>query len=185
MRALPSLALALLATAAAAQGAPGSAASPAGPLLPRDSADAAAFRGSLVFNNYCVTCHGIHGDGNGRAARLYNPRPANLRSSDKNDAYMLMIIRMGGRALARSEFMPPWGGELTEEQMRDVTAYLRSPAEGLWRDAATHAVRDEIVIYEVMSEELDRPWWAAYRGELPARFRQELLIVRVSEIELL
>lgn len=97
-----------------------------GPLLPRDGADAAIFRGGVVFANYCVTCHGINADGNGRAARLYRPRPANLRTTDKNDTYILMIIRIGGQPLARSEFMPPWGGELTEEQMRDVTAYVRS-----------------------------------------------------------
>jgi hypothetical protein len=74
--------------------------------------------------------------------------------------------------------------ELTEH-FGGVTAYLRSPAEGLWRDAATHAVRDEIVIYEVMSSELDRNWWRTYRQELTARFRQELLIVRAHAIELL
>ena len=97
-----------------------------GPLLPRDGADAAVFRGGVVFTNYCVTCHGINADGNGRAARLYDPRPANLRASDKNDQYMLLIIRNGGQAMARSQFMPPWGSELTDEQMRDVVSYLRS-----------------------------------------------------------
>jgi mono/diheme cytochrome c family protein len=97
-----------------------------GPLLQREGQDAAVFRGGLVFANYCITCHGINADGNGRAARLYDPRPANLRLSDKNDAYMMLIIRIGGAALQRSQFMPPWGGELTEEQMRDVTSYLRS-----------------------------------------------------------
>jgi mono/diheme cytochrome c family protein len=97
-----------------------------GALLPRDGVDAAVFRGGLVFSNYCVTCHGMNADGNGRAARLYNPRPANLRVSDKNDAYILSIIRMGGPAMGRSEFMPPWGAELTEEQMNDLTGYLRS-----------------------------------------------------------
>jgi len=97
-----------------------------GALLPRDSSDAAVFRGGLVYANYCVTCHGINADGNGRAARLYNPRPANLRMSDKNDAYFGLIIRMGGKALGRSEFMPPWGAELTDEQMKDLVAYLRS-----------------------------------------------------------
>lgn len=108
--------------AAIAAGAPAA----QGALLPRDSRDAAVFRGGLVFANYCVTCHGINADGNGRAARIYNPRPANLRTSDKNDAYFLLIIRSGGKALARSEFMPPWGAELTEEQMQDLVAYLRS-----------------------------------------------------------
>jgi mono/diheme cytochrome c family protein len=84
------------------------------------------FRGGLVFANYCVTCHGINADGNGRAARLYNPRPANLRTSDKNDAYYGLIIRKGGGAIGRSEFMPTWEAELTEEQIRDLVAYLRS-----------------------------------------------------------
>jgi mono/diheme cytochrome c family protein len=97
-----------------------------GPLLARDGPDAGVFRGGVVYGNYCVTCHGINADGNGRAARLYSPRPANLRASDKNDQYILMIVRMGGAAVGRSEFMPPWGAELTDEQMRDVTAYLRA-----------------------------------------------------------
>jgi mono/diheme cytochrome c family protein len=97
-----------------------------GALLPRDSKDAGVFRGGLVYANYCVTCHGFNADGNGRAARLYNPRPANLRMSDKNDAYFGLIIRMGGEAMARSPFMPPWGAELTDEQVNDLVTYLRS-----------------------------------------------------------
>lgn len=100
------------------------------PLLARDGAEAATFRGSLVFFNYCVTCHGPNADGNGRAARLYNPRPANLRNSDKNDAYMKLIVRNGGKAMSRSEFMPPWGEELTDEQITDVVAYLQSINSG-------------------------------------------------------
>jgi mono/diheme cytochrome c family protein len=111
-----------------AQGAgnPGDMLKSMGPLLARDGNDAGVFRGGVVYGNYCVTCHGINADGNGRAARLYAPRPANLRASDKNDEYILMIVRMGGAAVGRSEFMPPWGAELTEEQMKDVTAYLRA-----------------------------------------------------------
>jgi mono/diheme cytochrome c family protein len=97
-----------------------------GALLPRDSADAAVFRGGLVYANYCVTCHGINADGNGRAARLHTPRPANLRASDKNDDYITLIVRRGGEALGRSPRMPPWGEELTDEQIRDVTAFVRS-----------------------------------------------------------
>ena len=96
------------------------------PLMARDGPDAAEFRGSLVFLNYCVTCHGPNADGNGRAAKLYNPRPANLRASDKNLAYMRLIVRNGGKAMGRSEFMPPWGQELTDEQIADVTTYLQS-----------------------------------------------------------
>jgi mono/diheme cytochrome c family protein len=99
---------------------------PQGSLLPKDSVDASTFRGGLVFANYCVTCHGINADGNGRAARLYNPKPANLRASDKNDAYFGLIIRKGGAVLGRSEFMPSWDAELTNEQISDLVSYLRS-----------------------------------------------------------
>lgn len=97
-----------------------------GALLPRDSRDAAVFRGGLVYANYCVTCHGVNADGNGRAARLHNPRPANLRASDKNDAYIRLIVARGGEAVGRSPGMPPWGEELTDEQINDVTAFVRS-----------------------------------------------------------
>lgn len=99
---------------------------PPGGGMPRDTREAAVFRGSLVFANYCVTCHGINADGNGRAARLYSPRPANLRLTDKNDAYIGLIVKLGGQAMGRSPFMPPWGAELTEEQMLDLVAYVRS-----------------------------------------------------------
>lgn len=98
----------------------------AGALLPRDSRDAAVFRGGLVYANYCVTCHGINADGNGRAARLHSPRPANLRASDKNDAYIGLIVRRGGESIGRSPGMPPWGEELTDEQISDVVAFVRA-----------------------------------------------------------
>ncbi|MGZ5199419.1 MAG: c-type cytochrome [Telluria sp.] len=117
------VAASLLATAAGAQE---QAAVQGGPLLPRDSKDAAIFRGGLVYSSYCVTCHGINADGNGRAARLYTPRPANLRATDKNDAYIQLIVRRGGEAIGRSSKMPPWGEELTDEQIHDVVAFVRS-----------------------------------------------------------
>ena len=46
--------------------------------------------------------------------------------SDKNDAYFGLIIRKGGAASGRSEFMPSWEAELTNEQINDLVAYLRS-----------------------------------------------------------
>jgi mono/diheme cytochrome c family protein len=120
------LAMLLIAEPAAAADKPADKMTQQGALLPRDSTDAKVFRGGLVYSNYCVTCHGFNADGNGRAARLYNPKPANLRMSDKNDAYFGLIVRMGGEAMGRSQFMPPWGAELTDEQTNDLVSYLRS-----------------------------------------------------------
>lgn len=87
-------------------------------------ADYTDVRGSIVFRTYCALCHGYKADGNGRAARNYSPRPANLTASTATDAYRTLIIRKGGAAVGRSEFMPPWGNELTEEQIADVVYYL-------------------------------------------------------------
>jgi len=79
------------------------------------------------------------------------------------------------------------------EQVRDdlaerfggITTYVRSPAEGLWKEGTSLTVRDDIVIYEIMTAELDREWWRAYRLGLEERFHQDVLIVRVSEFQLL
>ncbi len=74
------------------------------------------------------------------------------------------------------------GRELTE-RFGGVTAYARAPAKGEWKPAPGETVRDDIVVYEVMVDELDRAWWAAYRGELERRFQQEELVVRAHPIE--
>ncbi len=63
-----------------------------------------------------------------------------------------------------------------------VTAFRRSPAEGVWRDGGEES-HDRVIIFEVMAEELDRPWWRGYRGELERRFRQEKMVVRATEFE--
>jgi len=93
--------------------------------LPRDGADAAVVRGGIVYRTYCVLCHGAGGKGDGRAARMYTPRPADLTNSPFPDAYKEMIIRGGGASVGRSSFMPPWGDELTDEQIHDLVAFLR------------------------------------------------------------
>lgn len=73
--------------------------------------------------------------------------------------------------------------ELTE-RFGGLTSFSRAPAEGLWQQGGRTA-RDDIVVLEVMTEHVDRAWWAAYRGELEGRFRQEAIVVRVQPIELL
>jgi len=92
----------------------------------RDTPEASIYRGDLVFHNYCQLCHGPNADGKGRAAKMYNPKPANLRTSTYNSEYKEMIVRKGGKEMGRSEFMPPWGEELTDEQIRDVIHYIDS-----------------------------------------------------------
>ena len=63
-----------------------------------------------------------------------------------------------------------------------LTAFTRSPAEGLW-ESGSGIERDEIVVLEVMAEMLDRHWWQDYRERLERRFGQEEIVVRAREVE--
>ena len=79
-------------------------------------------RGGIVFKNYCKLCHGEVGDGVARATKLYGG--ASLNIGEQSDEYLDKIIRQGGMAVGRSEFMPPWQDELSDEQVKDVVAYI-------------------------------------------------------------
>jgi hypothetical protein len=64
------------------------------------------------------------------------------------------------------------------DRFRGVTAYTRAPARGVWKDDSGETTRDDIVIFEVMTAELDQQWWTAFRKHLELRFRQDNVIVR-------
>lgn len=60
---------------------------------------------------------------------------------------------------------------------KGVTAYFRTPAEGVWKPGK-QSDTDEIVIFEVMTDEVDLPDWQRRRAELERRFRQDEIIIR-------
>src|SRR3954464_2373497 len=63
-----------------------------------------------------------------------------------------------------------------------LTAYTRAPAEGLWKPGKG-TVREEVVVYEVMTPLLDRNWWNRYRRRLEKTFRQETVLIRAQKTE--
>lgn len=83
-------------------------------------------RGEVVFKTNCILCHGTNGNGKGRAATLFNPPPADLTRSDKNDDYKRMIVTLGGEAMGRSAAMPAWGAQLSAQEIDDVIHYLQA-----------------------------------------------------------
>ena len=85
-------------------------------------------RGEVVFKTNCVLCHGVRGDGKGRAAKLFNPPPADLTASSVADKYKERISRFGGGSVGRSSSMPAWEERLTKIEVADLLAYLRSIA---------------------------------------------------------
>jgi hypothetical protein len=93
---------------------------------------------------------------------------------------LLPLTDNEGRPFQASAF----GGvrdELTK-RFGGLTAFMRSPARGLTeRDG--NIVKDEIVIFEVMTEALERDWWNHYRCHLEREFRQDEIVIRALEIE--
>ena len=86
-----------------------------------------------------------------------------------------------GRPFDREEF-----DRVKEELAADfegVTAYLQAPAEGLWREGG-QTDNDDIVIFEVMTEEIDLQDWRRRRAELERRFRQDKVIIRYMPMAL-
>ena len=83
-------------------------------------------RGSKVYYTYCVSCHGVSGEGNGqRAAKLQTP-PANLVQSRMPSDYKEKMIRKGSESFGLSQAMPPWEDELSNENINDVISFLDS-----------------------------------------------------------
>ena len=79
-------------------------------------------------------------------------------------------------APTRAELLERFGG---------VTAYQRAPARGLWKTDEGDVARDDVAVFEVMAEELDRAWWTRYRGTLERRFRQDTIVIRALAQQLL
>ena len=81
---------------------------------------------------------------------------------------------------------PPALFESVHQELADrfggVTAFVRSPAIGLWKE--THEVnRDDVVMLEVMADDVARDWWADYRQTLESRFRQQEILIWATRIE--
>ena len=95
-------------------------------------ADSAAARGHGDYTRYCAHCHGSRGGGDGPLARMLVPRPA--RHSDAvsmnvlSDDYLFRLLKEGGPAVGKSPLMGVWGGILSDQQIRDLIAFLRALA---------------------------------------------------------
>jgi hypothetical protein len=66
-----------------------------------------------------------------------------------------------------------------------LTAYPRTPASGIWKEDGSNTKRDDLVIYEIMTEKVNTDWWKSYRKKLEQIFDQERILVRSHEFRLL
>lgn len=90
-----------------------------------DKSVSAKYVGQKIFVTRCAMCHGRHGEGNGRLAKVIRtPPPFNLTKSTASSGYLQQIIIKGGAAMKRSKHMPPWGQELTSAEINSVVVYI-------------------------------------------------------------
>jgi hypothetical protein len=74
--------------------------------------------------------------------------------------------------------------ELTD-RFGGVTAFVRAPAEGAWRPSHGRVVKDRVVVFEVMVEQIETAWWRAYRSTLEHELQQEQVLMRAYEVTVL
>ena len=68
--------------------------------------------------------------------------------------------------------------------MTGVTAYVRSPAKGLWTAPGGQIAHDDVVMVGVVTDTFDPAWWRTYAATLAERFRQESIHLRTLPVEL-
>ena len=100
---------------------------------------------------------------------------------------VLIQLLLPATGAAGADDLAPLAATRTEfaERFDGLTAYLRSPAKGLWTAPDGHTEQDDVVMVEVVTETFDREWWRAYAVTLAGRFHQESIHVRALPVELL
>jgi mono/diheme cytochrome c family protein len=111
---------------------PAPAATPTTPPPAAQPAGDPVVRGREIYQMYCASCHGPEGNGDGPVSTGLDPKPA--KHSDGNymnalsDAHLEKVIKEGGASVGKSPLMAPWGGTLSDAQVKDVIAFVRSLA---------------------------------------------------------
>jgi len=100
-----------------------------GGVMAAGAAEGDAAKGRPIYEKYCLLCHGPQGLGDGPQGQLMKPPATNLRSpqsKSKPDATLLKTIKDGHPNSA----MTKWAGTLSDEEMRNVLAYIRQLSGG-------------------------------------------------------
>ena len=87
-------------------------------------------RGRVLYEYYCALCHGKRGAADGFNSSTLDKLPKKHTDATYmatlSDTQIQLIIREGGPALGLSPATPPWGGVLTDREISDLTAFIRT-----------------------------------------------------------
>ncbi|HXV37199.1 MAG TPA: cytochrome c [Myxococcota bacterium] len=124
---------------APADAAPAAADSAAGDAAPAAAQAAApdAKAGEADYQIFCASCHGPKGAGDGPVAQALDPKPAHHNDGNYmnplTDDYLFKVIKFGGASVGKSAMMAPLGGSLSDAQIRNIIAYIRTLADPPYR----------------------------------------------------
>lgn len=89
-----------------------------------------AAKGKQKYQQLCAACHGQSGKGDGPSAVALPVKPRDHTDASYmgklSDKQIFDTIKLGGQAMDKSPIMPPWGAALTDQQIEDLVAYIRS-----------------------------------------------------------
>jgi len=100
---------------------------------------------------------------------------------------MVLIQLLLPTSAAGDDFLAPLAETRRELAARfnGLTAYLRSPAKGLWTAPDGRTEQDDVVMVEVVTDTFERAWWRTYAATLARRFGQETIHLRAVPVEML
>jgi mono/diheme cytochrome c family protein len=85
-------------------------------------------QGKHLFAQYCATCHGDEGRGDGQNASNLTPAPPDMtvprRGTDT--ALIRRVIAEGSASVGRSPLSPPWGRSISRQEIDYLVAYCQS-----------------------------------------------------------
>lgn len=85
--------------------------------------------GRDIHVEYCAECHGY--DGRAEVIVMHMDEPPRDQTDAAymgtlSDAFLYLAICSGGEAVGRSIVMPAWGDLLTDGEIRDLVAWIRT-----------------------------------------------------------
>lgn len=103
--------------------------------------------GQRLFLDYCASCHGDLGKGDGFNSANLDPAPRDLSDppymvKQKNQD-LFKVISLGGKAIEKSARMPFYGKTLSEKEIWEIISFIRT----------LHSYEDEIINFEGLNTE--------------------------------
>lgn len=97
------------------------------PLPFNDLPDFTIPKGQVVYQRYCLFCHGEKGTGDGPNGLSLPKRPADLTKiiPERNNEQIFTVIQQGGAKNNLSSAMPSFEHTLSERQTRQLILFLK------------------------------------------------------------